>query len=427
MFYEFPYTDLVYSITETIDLISPILANHHKLVGYISYSLGKQLGLNVYEQIELEIAGSLHDVGGLTMVERLSPIEFDYEDKSFHSEKGYLLLSKFKPFENISKLVRYHHHGYQEGKCRGINGESIPIGSHIINLADRVSVLLDKNDENILNQADNIIDRIKKYEDSVFHPKVVQAFLELSKRESFWFDMNYLEGPNFNNKEYVIDFLTINEKEFEDFMRVISYIVDFKSRFTAAHSSTVAACAECMAKLVGFSESELKMIRYAGHIHDLGKLAIPTEILEKPAPLTNEEFSLMRAHTYHTNRVLSKIRGFDTIRTWGALHHEKLNGEGYPFKLKDNEISLGSKIMAVADIFTAVREKRPYRDSMSKENTINVLMNMANSYQIDVKIVEILVSNFDLIDAVREKANTDAVYQYEKFNSEYIKNRNAMM
>lgn len=69
-------------------------------------------------------------------------------------------------------------------------------------------------------------------------------------------------------------------------------------------------------------------MRYAGYIHDLGKLAIPTEILEKPGALSKEEFALMRTHTYHTNRVLSKVRGFEIIRIWGALHHEKLNGKG---------------------------------------------------------------------------------------------------
>lgn len=423
MFSEFPYTDLVFSISETIDLVNPVLANHHKLVAYISYALGDKLGLTPYEQLELEIAGSLHDIGGLTLIERLAPLEFDYEDLNFHSEKGYLLLNKFKPFSNIAKLIRYHHHAWKNGKCLGINGETIPFGSHILNLADRISVLVKVGDDNILNQVENIVNIIKTYDTSMFNPIAVKGFLELSHKDSFWLDMNYLDQPNYITKKYNFNFLSITESEFEDFMIVMSHIVDFKSRFTAAHSLTIAACAESLAKLIGFSEDETKMIKYAGYIHDIGKLAIPTEILEKPAPLTKEEFSLMRTHTYHTNRVLEKVRGFDTIREWGALHHEKLNGTGYPFALKDNEIPLGARIMSVADIFTALREKRPYRNPMSKKETINILGNMASSHQIDSKIVNILQTHLEKIDMIREKANEDAIYQYEKFNREFIENR----
>lgn len=82
---------------------------------------------------------------------------------------------------------------------------------------------------------------------------------------------------------------------------------------------------------------------------------------------------------------------------------------GYPFKLKEEEIPLGSRIIAVADIFTAIREKRLYRDPMSKENTINVLVTMANSRDIDKNIVEIVKNNFDEIDRIREKANQTAI------------------
>ncbi|MCJ7690936.1 MAG: HD domain-containing protein [Clostridiaceae bacterium] len=107
----------------------------------------------------------------------------------------------------------------------------------------------------------------------------------------------------------------------------MSRLVDFKSRFTASHSSSVAACSETIAKYAGFSKNQAKIIKYAGYLHDLGKLAIPTEILEKPGPLSKEEFDLMRTHAYHTNRVLANVSGFETIRQWGSLHHEKLNGK----------------------------------------------------------------------------------------------------
>lgn len=424
MLSKFPYTDLVFSITETIDLINPVLANHNKLVAYIAHSLGKRLELSVYEQMELEIAGSLHDVGGLTSSEKFEPSGSDYEDINFHSERGYLLLRKFKPFSNIAKMIRYHHRAWCNGKCTGISGEEIPFGSHILNLADRVAMLINKEDRNILSQVDYIVAKIKANEGTIFHPKIVKAFIDLSVIDSFWLEMNYLELPNYLNEANEFNYININEKQFQDFMIVLCHIIDFKSRFTAAHSSTIAACAGCIARFAGFSEEEIEMIKYAGYIHDLGKLAIPTAILEKPGPLTKREFAFMKSHSYHTHRVLAKVSGFETIRIWGSLHHEKLNGKGYPFGLKENEIPLGARIMAVADIFTAIREKRPYRAPMTKIETINTLIKLADANEIDSDIVRIIQNNFDEVDFVREKANKEAIDNYERFHSDFMKNIN---
>lgn len=421
----FQFSELVVSITETIDLISPVVSNHHKLVAYISYHLAKQLGLNTSEQIKLEIAGSLHDIGGLTLRERLAPTEFEYKDSDFHAERGYLLLNGLKPCLGIGKMIRYHHNSWLNGNCVGVNHEKIPFESHILNLADRVSILIKEKDKNILNSVEEIREKIIERKGVVFHPEIVDAFMEISKKDSFWLGMQYLNAPNFITQKINNNVVNFSHSDFEDLMIFMSRLVDFKSRFTASHSSSVAACAEIIAKYAGFSKNETKVIRYAGYVHDLGKLAIPTEILEKSGALSKEEFYLMKTHAYHTNRVLANVSGFETIRIWGSLHHEKLNGKGYPFGLKDEEICMGSRIMAVADIFTAIREKRPYREPMTKENTISVLTSMSDSYEIDSSLVEIVKNNFDELDTVREKAHEDTLFEYEEFNNEVERYKNS--
>lgn len=427
MILKFQFSELVVTITETIDLISPVLANHHKLVAFISHALGKELGLSTNEQIKLEIAGSLHDIGGLTLLERLAPTEFEYRDSDFHAEKGYLLLNKFEKFSNIAQMIRYHHNSWLNGKCIGIDNQEIPFGSHILNLADRVSVLVNLQDKNILNSVHEMTRKIFEKKGHIFHPKIVDAFMEISKRDSFWLGMQYLDTPNFITQNNKNEFLSFDDDVFEEFMIFMSRLVDFKSRFTASHSASVAACSELISKYVGFSEKEAKIIKYAGYIHDLGKLAIPTEILEKPEPLSNEEFALIRTHAYHTNRVLAKVSGFENIRIWSSLHHEKLNGRGYPFRLQDNEIPMGSRIMAVADIFTAIREKRPYRGPMTKEDTINILVEMSDAYEIDKNLVEIVKDNFDELDKVREKAHADTLHEYEEFKNMFEKSKNSRL
>src|SRR3990167_2949515 len=117
----------------------------------------------------------------------------------------------------------------------------------------------------------------------------------------------------------------------------------------------------------------------AALLHDIGKLSVPDEILEKPGGLSTEEFNIMRGHTYFTYHILNSIDGFDTISEWAAFHHEKLNGRGYPFHLKEGQLSIGSRIMAVSDKFSALSEDRPYRKSLTNNEIIANLNIMVDS------------------------------------------------
>ena len=216
MILKFQYTELVASLTETIDLVSKVVANHHKLVAYISYSLAKEIGLSLHEQIELEIAGSLHDIGGLTLRERLIPTQFEYEDLDFHAEKGYLLLNKFKQWSSVAQMIRYHHNSWSNGMCEGINNQEIPFGSHVLNLADRVSILVNLDDKNILNSANDISKKICERKGDVFHPQVVDAFMKIARKDSFWLGMMYLDTPNFIKQKNNNEFFIVDDKSCED-------------------------------------------------------------------------------------------------------------------------------------------------------------------------------------------------------------------
>lgn len=147
----------------------------------------------------------------------------------------------------------------------------------------------------------------------------------------------------------------------------------------------------------------------------MGKLAISNDVLEKPAKLNEDEFNEIRSHTYYTYQLLDTIPKFDIIKTWAAYHHEKLDGNGYPFHIKGENLSLGSRVMAVADVFTAITENRPYRRGMDDENTVIILNNMVNSGAIDGRIVDLLKDNFQEINDIREDAQQKASEMYEKF------------
>ena len=140
---------------------------------------------------------------------------------------------------------------------------------------------------------------------------------------------------------------------------VLSRIIDYRSAFTAMHSAGVAASATALARLSGMDEDECKMMRIAGLLHDIGKLKVPRAILEKPGKLTEEEFNIVKEHPYYTRLNMMNLEGFEKIANWAAFHHEKLNGKGYPFHLDASSLDTGARIMAVADIFSAITEVRP--------------------------------------------------------------------
>jgi HD-GYP domain-containing protein (c-di-GMP phosphodiesterase class II) len=152
------------------------------------------------------------------------------------------------------------------------------------------------------------------------------------------------------------------------------------------------------------------MMRIAGNLHDLGKIRTPKAILEKPGKLDDAEFNIIKEHAYFSYRILSyrilsKIEGFAEIADWAALHHEKLNGSGYPFKLEEDRIGLGSRIMAVADVFSAITEDRPYRRPMGREQTIRVMRDNVEAGALAKSIVDVLLDNFDDVNEQRDQAS----------------------
>jgi len=152
----------------------------------------------------------------------------------------------------------------------------------------------------------------------------------------------------------------------------------------------------------------------AGYFHDIGKLGVPNAILEKPGKLTKDEFAVMKKHTYFTYTVLTSIGGLDQIAEWAAFHHEKLDGTGYPFHVSGERLNTGARIMAVADIFTALAEDRPYRPGMQREDVVRIIDRMANENAIDRRIVDLLLDNYqDVLVQVKEKQSI-AHEEYKK-------------
>jgi HD-GYP domain-containing protein (c-di-GMP phosphodiesterase class II) len=181
-------------------------------------------------------------------------------------------------------------------------------------------------------------------------------------------------------------------------------IIDTRSRFTATHSSGVASSAMELGAVLGMGACDCSKIRIAGYLHDVGKLTVPEEILLKPGKLSKVELQIVRAHPYYTQRVLERVEGLEDITFWASNHHEKLDGNGYPFGRAADNLSMGSRIIAVADVFTALAEDRPYRAGMNKEESREVFQEMVKEGKLDKEVVTALYDNYETINESRKSA-----------------------
>lgn len=274
----------------------------------------------------------------------------------------------------------------------------MPIVASILHLADSVAVMV-KTDRNILEQAEEIRKAIAADSGRRFMPGIVAAFQEVSEGESCWFDMTNQHKEEIVRDRFGGHEIEINIDSLNTLSKMFSKIVDYRTPFTATHSSGVSAVAAILGQRLGFSSAESKLLRIAGYLHDIGKLAVPPEILDKPEKLTKEEMFVVKQHPYDTFRILSTVPGLKTVNTWASLHHERLDLKGYPFK--PNKIPYGSRIMAVADIFTAITEDRPYRKGMDRTRSIDVLDQMVLEKAIDGDIVAVLRKDYEEFYRIR--------------------------
>jgi HD-GYP domain-containing protein (c-di-GMP phosphodiesterase class II) len=408
--------NLATSIARVVDLMSPALHDHHMRVAYLSYRMGEQLGMPVEERYELATAGALHDIGAFSLQERLELLEFEDSRPGEHSVAGYLLLRDFEPFSSIAEMIRFHHTPWKYGRGAACNGDPVPPGSHILHLADRVAVRLSK-DRSLRQQISDISHAIVKLKNDVFVPEHVDALLELGKREHIWMEVTSGAIEPILRRSVVSQTKELHLDELLDLSKLVCRLIDFKSEFTATHSSGVAAAAVALAGLVGFSKEEQKLMKIAAYLHDLGKIAIPSEILDKPGRLTEDEWFVMRSHVYYTYEILEPIDILGVTSTWGALHQERLDGSGYPFGYKAEELPLGARIMGVADVFTALTENRPYRKGMEKNRAVEILQTMAGKGELDQKLIDTVEENFDEMNRIRELAQDRASKEYRRFRS----------
>lgn len=166
-----------------------------------------------------------------------------------------------------------------------------------------------------------------------------------------------------------LDLQDAYDKTIEGWVRAL----DLRDKETEGHTQRVTEMTVRLAKIIGCSQDEIIHIRRGALLHDMGKMGIPDEILQKPGPLTNAEWDVMRKHPELAYRMLSRIKYLEEAITIPYYHHERWDGSGYPHKLQGNDIPLHARLFAVVDVWDALSSDRPYRKRMPPHEVIDYL------------------------------------------------------
>ncbi len=384
---KFSLNQFLLAVSFALDFVEIDIAgkrtNHGKRVAYITLRIAKKMDFNDEDLYDIVSLAILHDNG---ICEARNDVIYDNINDEEHlmqhcitGENNALNYPFLKKRKNI---IKYHHEKYDGSGFYKLKGHEIPLMSQIICFADFMEngFILDK----ICDKNKRKIEKFAKEQSGkLFKPEICEAFLEITNSTSFRLDM----GDNFINSalnKYTPKFTReLSLLDVGKMTDVFSKIIDSKSKFTRKHSKGIAEKAAIMADYYNYDADEKTKLVIAANLHDLGKLAVPNSILDKPDKLTEDEFDIIKAHTYYTRVALSKIDGFEDITEWAANHHEKLNGFGYPYGKNASELDFNSRLMGCIDIYQALTEERPYRNPLSHDKVIDIMKEMVKEGFID--------------------------------------------
>ena len=382
---------MVMAIETAVSLVGMNDTNHGKQVGYIASQLGHQLGYSDPDIQYLFELGLLHDCGVSTEQMHSTLVNhFDWKDAHIHCEIGYRLLKDFEPLARFAIPIFHHHTPWNELGKLDISARDAGM-ANLIFLADRIDVTaVPHYKTDILLARDDIVHTIDNYTGTYFDLAYVSAFHELKISEAFWIALDDRHITRYTwDMGKVTSNTPLSLPQLRQLSLIMSYIVDQKSPFTAQHSVRVADLAKYLASQYGLTSEQCEKIEIAGLLHDLGKLHMPDNILEKPGPVDDIERSIMNQHSYETYEILRHIEGLNEVVLWAAYHHEGINGGGYPFHPSAPELSVEARLIAVADVFQALVQDRPYRKGVPLPKVLDIIEKMASTGKLDRDIVNL--------------------------------------
>ena len=384
-------------IARSLDFVGIDDTCHGHRVGYIAYECAKLLDWPKEDQDFAFFAGLIHDCGVSSSAEHkrllggLKP-----EGTEGHCIRGRDALAESVVMRPFADPVYYHHTRWEDLEPLDIDDTVKRFGA-LVHLSDRVDFLraryiTDLHPDFVVLHEDLIAENILQHAGTMFRPDFAEAMARLVTVDGFWFtmDQGYIEQLALEIGAGGKYHVPLDVAEAINLAKIMGRIVDAKSPFTHEHSERVALISRELAVDLGFDDTTCQKIHIAGLLHDLGKLRVDDAVLHKPGALTREEYAAIRRHVVDTGLALQGCFPGEMIPRWAANHHEKLDGSGYPYRLHDEQIDMPSRIIAVADIFQALAQNRPYRGRLSFDKIMEIVDPMVDTHKLDRDVVAVV-------------------------------------
>lgn len=223
----FDLFDVVFSLSNTCDMISSELADHHKRVAYLACNIAQKLNFGMEQLRDVFIASLLHDIGSFSTNERIELLLSESEELHNHAFVGASLLEN-RLFSNAAEIIRYHHVPWENGQGRFFNGGEVPLASHILHLVDRVVVKMYPSAE-VLSQVSKITDFVKERSGDLFKPELAELFLELSRIEYLWLNLVNMPLITHGPRAMAIEPISLSLDEVVEITEIFANIIDFRA------------------------------------------------------------------------------------------------------------------------------------------------------------------------------------------------------
>ena len=385
-------TKLLHTLSLSLDYVENEIIrtarNHGKRVAVLTNLMAKEAGYPQEVLYALTQTAVLHDCA---LAEYLKD-EFSHKNKSLdeanmyeHCVAGEKMMAKL-PFYHLVRGTVLFHHERADGKgALGLTEDMVPLYAQLIHTADAADVgfSLDTMDR---EKYEAILVWLNKARGTVISEKSADLFVKAIDFET----LMSITGENCRRIVQTMIPELSDELPIEALREISSFfakITDYKSNFTWKHSIGIAEKAESMGQYYHYDKETCDKLYIAGALHDIGKLLISNDILEKPGKLSNTEYKEIQNHAMGTWKLLSSVGGLEEITSWASLHHEKLDGSGYPFGYKADRLGKNERLIACLDIYQALVEERPYKAGLSHGEAMTILYKMGAAGQLDPDIL----------------------------------------
>jgi putative nucleotidyltransferase with HDIG domain len=306
-----------------------------------------------------------------------------------HCDRGASIVSKLGMGALAAEAVRFADERWDgSGHPDRLRGEQIPLLSRICAIARHLDMFSSGRG------AQSAVESLREHSGTWFDPDLVGVASALHRKGMLWLNCSASDSEHMRLAVLGLDpsrRTRLAAAEIDQVCEAFADVVDAKSHFTFSHSVGVADAAFGIAQGLGLSTERVQMVRRAALLHDIGKLSVSNSILDKTSDLNAREWQMVHQHPGYTRRILERIGPFREIAVIAGEHHEKLDGSGYPNRLMASDLSLESRIIAVADVYGALSENRPYRAGLELDAIVPLMKSLA-PLKLDPRCVEALVA-----------------------------------